>query len=159
MRGRESHGLFLGFLSFCCSLALQPRARHPFSCLALVHRSHHLHRALPRMASLSSSAGYSGNNRICHCQSKFERKRSADLTVRPEIKYSHKEYFPALLVPPIVVLIHQATEHIHKNGHNSRKGKALISTPLNHPDAVCKPEDRQYFFKLTLILVVCYISK
>ena len=65
----------------------------------------------PRAAQLASlSAGNSGNNRICHCQSKFERKRSADLTIRPEIKYSRTKLFIALLVPPIVVLIHQATE-------------------------------------------------
>lgn len=70
-----------------------------------------------QMASLS--AGYSGNNRICHCQSKFERKRSADLTVRPRMKYSRTKHFLALLYPPIAVLIHQATEHIHENGHNS----------------------------------------
>ena len=97
-------------------LVLSPStlARHSFSCFALVYRSHHLHRAL-----LNLPAGYSGNNRMCQCQSKFERKRSADLTVRPEIKYSRTEHFLALLVPLIIVLNHQATEHISKNGHNS----------------------------------------
>ena len=110
----KSHGLFLGFISFLLVLSPSTLARHSFSCFALVYRSHHLHRALPNLP-----AGYSGNNRMCQCQSKFERKRSADLTVRPEIKYSRTEHFLALLVPLITILNHQATEHISKNGHNS----------------------------------------
>ena len=65
------------------------------------------------------SAGCNGNNSMCHCLSKFERKRSADLSIRPEIKYPYIGHFTALLVQPIVFLIYQATGHIHKNKHNS----------------------------------------